>query len=129
MIAPARRWEDLVAAFEWRVPEEFNFGALIDAWATDRSRLALHWEDESGRSERWTFWDVRQASNRAMNALGAHHSGSPPPIRSPTAPGIVSHRVSNAKGSSRPSSRCGPGPNSSPATPSACGWKPLAHPW
>ena len=71
MIAPARRWEDLVAAFEWRVPEEFNFGALIDAWATDRSRLALHWEDEAGRSERWTFWDVRQASNRAMNALGA----------------------------------------------------------
>jgi len=71
MIAPARRWEELVAAFEWRVPEEFNFGALIDAWATDRSRLALHWEDESGRSERWTFWDVREASNRAMNALGA----------------------------------------------------------
>ena len=70
MIAPARRWEELVAAFEWRVPEEFNFGALIDAWATDRSRLALHWEDEAGRSERWTFWDVREASNRAMNALG-----------------------------------------------------------
>src|SRR5262249_56045444 len=35
------------------------------------SRLALHWEDEAGRSERWTFWDIRQASNRAMNALGA----------------------------------------------------------
>jgi acetyl-CoA synthetase/medium-chain acyl-CoA synthetase len=71
MIAPARRWEDLVAGFEWRVPEEFNFGALIDAWATDRSRIALYWEDEAGHTARWTFWDLRQASNRAANALAA----------------------------------------------------------
>ena len=37
MITVRRRWEDLVAGFRWSVPEEFNFGALIDAWATDRS--------------------------------------------------------------------------------------------
>ena len=62
MIAPERRWEDLVATFEWRVPEEFNFGALIDAWATDRSRLALHWEDEAGTRGSMT----RSASPRPM---------------------------------------------------------------
>ncbi len=71
MIAPGRRWEDLTAGFVWQVPAEFNFGALVDAWATDRSRLALYWADEAGRSARLTFWDVAQASNRALNALAA----------------------------------------------------------
>ncbi len=53
MIHPHRRWEDLVAGFRWDVPEEFNFGAPVDAWATDRSAgVALYWEDEAGREER-----------------------------------------------------------------------------
>ena len=70
MITVRRRYEDLVAEFRWQIPDEFNFGALIDAWATDRSRIALYWEDESGRRERHTFWDLKQATNRFMNALG-----------------------------------------------------------
>jgi acetyl-CoA synthetase/medium-chain acyl-CoA synthetase len=69
MITVRRRYEDRVREFRWQVPEEFNFGALVDAWGTDRSRVALYWEDETGRRERWTFWDVRQASSRFMNAL------------------------------------------------------------
>jgi acetyl-CoA synthetase/medium-chain acyl-CoA synthetase len=69
MITPGKRYDDLVASFRWEVPTEFNFGALVDAWATDRSRVALYWEDEAGRRERHTFWDVAQASNRMMNAL------------------------------------------------------------
>ncbi|TMB40319.1 MAG: acyl-CoA synthetase [Deltaproteobacteria bacterium] len=76
MIAPRRPYEQLAAEFRWQVPEEFNFGALIDAWATDRSRVALYWEDEAGRRERWTFWDLKQASNRFMNALAG--LGMPP---------------------------------------------------
>jgi acyl-coenzyme A synthetase/AMP-(fatty) acid ligase len=71
MIAPRRRYDDLVRSFRWQVPEEFNFGALVDAWATDRSRVALYWEDEAGRTARLTFWDVKRASNRVMNALAA----------------------------------------------------------
>ena len=47
MIAPAVATRTWSPRFGWRVPEEFNFGALIDAWATDRSRVALYWEDES----------------------------------------------------------------------------------
>ncbi len=69
MITVRRRWEDLVGGFRWRVPEEFNFGALVDAWATDRSRVALYWENETGATARHTFWDVKRASNRMMNAL------------------------------------------------------------
>jgi len=76
MIAPRRPYQELAAEFRWQVPEEFNFGALIDAWATDRSRVALYWEDETGRRERWTFWDLKQASNRFMNALAG--LGLPP---------------------------------------------------
>jgi len=71
MITVRRRYEELVADFRWQIPDEFNFGALIDAWATDRSRVALYWEDENGRRERYTFWDLKQATNRFMNALGA----------------------------------------------------------
>ncbi len=80
MIAPGRRYEDLMATFAWQVPEEFNFGALVDAWATDRSRVALYWEDEAGKTDRLTFWDVRQASNRAMNALAALGVGRGDPL-------------------------------------------------
>ena len=80
MIAPGRRWEDLTGGFSWQVPGEFNFGALIDAWGTDRSRVALYWEDEAGRRDRLTFWDVAQASNRAMNALAALGVGRGDPI-------------------------------------------------
>src|SRR5438874_13243571 len=69
MIAPRRTYDELKNGFRWLVPEEFNFGALIDAWATDRSRVALYWENEAGRTARLTFWDVKQATNRFMNAL------------------------------------------------------------
>src|SRR4029077_20959845 len=69
VITVGRRYHDLVANFRWAVPEEFNFGALVDAWATDRSRGALYWENEAGQTARLTFWDVKQASNRMMNAL------------------------------------------------------------
>jgi acetyl-CoA synthetase/medium-chain acyl-CoA synthetase len=80
VIAPGRRYEDLVAGFSWDVPEEFNFGALVDAWATDRSRVGLYWEDEAGHTARLTFWDLRQASNRATNALAALGVGRGDPV-------------------------------------------------
>jgi acetyl-CoA synthetase/medium-chain acyl-CoA synthetase len=80
VIAPRRLYEELVAGFRWQVPAEFNFGALVDAWATDRSRVALYWEDEAGRRERHTFWDVKQASNRFMNALAALGVGRGDPV-------------------------------------------------
>src|SRR5204863_202369 len=80
VITVSRRYTDLVSGFRWAVPEEFNFGALVDAWATDRSRVALYWEDEAGRRERHTFWDVKQASNRCMNALAGLGVGRGDPL-------------------------------------------------
>src|SRR2546430_3003023 len=80
VITVSRRYTDLVSGFRWAVPEEFNFGALVDACATDRSRVALYWEDDAGRRERHTFWDVKQASNRCMNALAGLGVGRGDPL-------------------------------------------------
>ena len=101
MITVRRRYEDRVRDFTWQVPEEFNFGALVDAWGTDRSRVALYWEDEGGRRERLTFWDVRQGSNRFMNALAALGVGRGDPVM------IMLPRVPGPWGSRSPATTCG----------------------
>jgi acyl-coenzyme A synthetase/AMP-(fatty) acid ligase len=63
-------YEDRVAEFRWQVPEEFNFAAdVIDAYAEDRSRLALVWENEAGEEARYTFWDFSEQSRRFANVL------------------------------------------------------------
>jgi acetyl-CoA synthetase/medium-chain acyl-CoA synthetase len=65
-----RPWQELYSAFEWKVPETFNFTTdVVDRYAADRSRVALYWEDESGRTQRWTFWDFSVASRRLAAAL------------------------------------------------------------
>ena len=58
-----------VRGFEWKVPEHFNFGATIDRFAEDPTRVALLWEDQEGRRARLTFADLRTQSNRIANVL------------------------------------------------------------
>jgi acetyl-CoA synthetase len=66
------RYAELYAAFRWNVPAEFNIAAACCArWAGDRSRFALYWEDESGATAAYTFWDLQQQANRLSNALAA----------------------------------------------------------
>jgi acyl-coenzyme A synthetase/AMP-(fatty) acid ligase len=63
-------YEERVAQFRWQIPEEFNFAwDVIDAYAQDRSRLALVWENEAGEEGRYTFWDFSETSRRFANAL------------------------------------------------------------
>jgi acyl-coenzyme A synthetase/AMP-(fatty) acid ligase len=63
-------YEERVAEFRWQIPEEFNFAAdVIDAYAEDRSRLALVWENEAGEVARYTFWDFSEQSRRFANIL------------------------------------------------------------
>jgi len=62
--------EDVRAALAWHVPEFFNFATdVVDHFAEDRGRIALYWEDESGATARFTFWDLSRASQRLANAL------------------------------------------------------------
>src|SRR5688572_4259075 len=66
------RYEELYRAFRWDVPERYNIArACCGQWAEDRARFALYWEDESGATAAYSFWDIQQAANRLSNALGA----------------------------------------------------------
>ena len=66
------RYAEVHGAFRWNVPASFNIGqACCGRWANDRARFALYWEDESGATAAYTFWDLQQRANRLSNALSA----------------------------------------------------------
>ena len=66
------RHAQICAAFRWQVPADFNIAHwACRRWAGERHRLALHWEDESGATESWGYWQLQEAANRLSNALGA----------------------------------------------------------
>lgn len=72
MLKPGKTYTEVVDAFQWKVPRYYNIGVdVCDKWATQRYRLALIFEDESGRIEKYTFWELRRLSNRLANALSA----------------------------------------------------------
>src|SRR5512145_2531593 len=66
------RYDALYRSFRWDVPERYNMArACCGQWAGDRARFALYWEDESGATAAYSFWDIQQAANRLSNALAA----------------------------------------------------------
>jgi acetyl-CoA synthetase len=66
------RYAELYRSYRWQVPERYNIAqACCGQWAADRSRFALYWEDESGASAAYSFWDIQLAANRLSNALAA----------------------------------------------------------
>src|SRR5204863_54523 len=66
------RYDELHRSYRWTVPERYNIAqACCGQWAAERSRFALYWEDESGASAAYTFWDIQVAANRLSNALAA----------------------------------------------------------
>ena len=66
------RYAELYRAFRWQVPARYNMArACCGQWAADRNRFALYWEDESGASAAYSFWDIQMAANRLSNALDA----------------------------------------------------------
>jgi acetyl-CoA synthetase len=66
------RYEELYRSFRWDVPARYNIArACCGQWAGDRTRFALYWEDESGATAAYSFWDIQLAANRLSNALAA----------------------------------------------------------
>jgi len=66
------RYAAIHGAFRWDVPASFNIGqACCGRWANDRTRFALYWEDESGATAAYTYWDLQRRANRLSNALAA----------------------------------------------------------
>ncbi len=73
MLQPARTYEEVYGAFRWRIPDYYNIGVdVCSKWTEERSRLALVYEDEGGRVEKYTFWDLEILSNRLANVLRSH---------------------------------------------------------
>jgi acetyl-CoA synthetase len=66
----AGRYDELYGKFRWNVPQRYNIAhACCGQWAGDRARFALYWEDESGATAAYTFWDIQREANRLSNAL------------------------------------------------------------
>lgn len=66
------RYAELYGSWRWEVPARYNIAqACCGRWAADRSRFALYWEDESGATAKYTFWDIQREANRLSNALAA----------------------------------------------------------
>ncbi|MBE7523790.1 MAG: AMP-binding protein [Burkholderiales bacterium] len=66
------RYAEVHRAFRWDVPSTFNIArACCGRWSNDRARFALYWEDESGATAAYTFWDLEQRARRLANALAA----------------------------------------------------------
>jgi acetyl-CoA synthetase len=64
------RYEELYKGFRWNVPARYNIARdCCGQWASDASRIALHWEDESGAAASYSFRDIQSAANRLSNAL------------------------------------------------------------
>ncbi|MFC4024022.1 acyl-CoA synthetase [Oceanobacillus longus] len=75
------RYEELIQNFSWEETRkhyegnpdgEFNMAIEIcDKWADDPKRIAIHWEDESGNEEVWTYKELKEKTNQMANALNA----------------------------------------------------------
>ena len=73
MLKHGKTYDEVYGSFRWKVPRFFNIGVdICDKWADERYRLALIYEDEEGKVEKYTFWDLQRLSNRLANALRAH---------------------------------------------------------
>ena len=70
MVPVINRYDELYRSWRWEVPARLNIAEVCcGRWARDRSRFALYWEDESGASAKYSFWDVQREANRLSNAL------------------------------------------------------------
>ncbi|MDX2455247.1 AMP-binding protein, partial [Desulfosarcina sp.] len=72
MLKPAKDYRTLCETFRWEIPDHYNIGVdICDKWAGQRDRLALIYEDDTGRTRRYTFLDLKRRSNRLANGLKA----------------------------------------------------------
>ncbi|SEQ91686.1 acyl-CoA synthetase [Natrinema salaciae] len=85
-------YEQLRAAFEWEVPDRFNMATYVcDRWATDKGRVALFADDGDGETTTYTFWQLRNITNRLANYLRAQgvEAGDRIGVNTPQRPAAV----------------------------------------
>ncbi|MBI4590690.1 MAG: acyl-CoA synthetase [Candidatus Rokubacteria bacterium] len=63
-------YEDVYARFRWNIPATYNIALdVCDRHASDRTRLAMIYEDETGRVSEHTFAEFRARSNQFARVL------------------------------------------------------------
>lgn len=56
--------------FAWDLPSNYNIGVdVCDRHAADKGKLAIIHDRGDGTAEKWTFWELKRASDRFANAL------------------------------------------------------------
>lgn len=77
MLKSGRSYEEVYNQFKWQIPEYYNIGVdVCDKWAHQRYRLALIYETEDGRIEKYTFWQLQRLTNQFANTLKAFGVGA-----------------------------------------------------
>ncbi|MEM9474721.1 MAG: AMP-binding protein [Pseudomonadota bacterium] len=71
------RYADLCARFRWRIPPDFNIAtACCDVWAAaEPERVAIVDVGADGTVQRWSYGQLKRASDRLANALAARGVG------------------------------------------------------
>jgi acetyl-CoA synthetase len=65
-------YASLYERFVWALPSDYNIGVdACDRHAADKGKLAIIHDRGDGTAEKWTFWELRRASDRFANALRA----------------------------------------------------------
>ncbi|MEP6609477.1 MAG: AMP-binding protein [Burkholderiaceae bacterium] len=66
------QYRALYDTFRWNVPREFNIAEVCcRRWAPETTRIALHYEDDSGSTASFTYAALQADANRLSNALKA----------------------------------------------------------
>ena len=58
--------------WKWSIPESYNIGVdVVDKHAESKSKnkVALYWEDAEGFEKKFTFWEMKNLTNKFGNAL------------------------------------------------------------
>ena len=77
MLKPGDSYEAVYNTFKWKIPEFYNMGVdVCDKHAHQRNRLALIYENEEGRIEKYTFWQLKRLTNQFANTLQAFGFGA-----------------------------------------------------
>jgi acetyl-CoA synthetase len=65
-------YSSLCERFTWDLPSDYNIGVdVCDRHAADKGKLAIIHDRGDGEAEKWTFWELKRASDRLANALRA----------------------------------------------------------
>ena len=61
MLKPGKTYNEVYNTFRWEIPQYYNIGVdICDKWAGEPDRMALTYENESGRVEKYSFADLKR---------------------------------------------------------------------